>query len=121
GHTAGEISRTLCRSSGAVGNALELLASRGQATLTGTNPRRYEATPTTRTALTGPAAIPTPRPAPTPAPVRPAGPPPPTGRAAGAAGADGTGGRGDRPAERAGLPAPPARRPARRRGPAPAT
>jgi hypothetical protein len=77
GHTAGEISRQLGRSSGAVGNALELLVSRGQAALTDTNPRRFTATATTRDALSGPVPAATPRPAP------PATPPAPTVRADG--------------------------------------
>jgi nitric oxide reductase NorQ protein len=52
--TPGEIARELDRSAGAVGNALDTLAARGQAERTGTAPRRYRNTATTMDATTGP-------------------------------------------------------------------
>ncbi|MEU4820306.1 AAA family ATPase [Actinomadura sp. NPDC023710] len=51
--TPGEIARSLDRSAGAVGNALSVLADRGQAELAATGPRRYRATATTADALKG--------------------------------------------------------------------
>ncbi|MEV4670897.1 AAA family ATPase [Actinomadura sp. NPDC049382] len=83
--TPGEIARNLGRSAGAVGNALTVLADRGQADLVATGPRRYRATATTGDALNGgaPAAPIARRPA-TPAPkVAPA----PTSGTSGASGA----------------------------------
>ncbi|GAA1892987.1 AAA family ATPase [Actinomadura bangladeshensis] len=76
--TPGEIARNLGRSAGAVGNALTVLADRGQAELVATGPRRYRATATTGEALNGgapaartarrPAAAPAPKAVPAPAP-----------------------------------------------------
>jgi hypothetical protein len=50
--TPGEIAKELDRSAGAVANALETLAGRGQAEKVSAQPRRYRATPTTPDALT---------------------------------------------------------------------
>ncbi|MEU8342400.1 AAA family ATPase [Spirillospora sp. NPDC048832] len=90
--TPGEIARNLGRSAGAVGNALTVLADRGQADLVATRPRRYRATATTGDALNGGAsAAPTTRRPATPAPkVAPA----PTSGTSGASGASGTPGKG---------------------------
>ncbi|MGI5206244.1 AAA family ATPase [Spirillospora sp. CA-108201] len=76
--TPGEIARSLDRSAGAVGNALAVLADRGQAELVATGPRRYRATATTADALKGggasaartarPATAPAPKAAPAPTP-----------------------------------------------------
>jgi nitric oxide reductase NorQ protein len=52
--TPGEIARELHRSAGAVGNALDTLAARGQAEKTSTAPRRYRNTATTMDATTDP-------------------------------------------------------------------
>ncbi|WP_300015870.1 AAA family ATPase [Pseudonocardia sp.] len=68
--TAGEIARALSRSSGAVANALAVLASHGEAELIGERPARYRATPGTgRLASVPPAPV-------RPAPVRPSTPEP---------------------------------------------
>ncbi|WP_328397895.1 AAA family ATPase [Nocardia sp. NBC_00416] len=74
-----EIAKTLGRSSGAVGNALEALTGSGHADRTSASPRRYRANAQTAAAATpAPAASPTPAPAtsssaaPTPARPRPA-------------------------------------------------
>lgn len=55
-YTPREIARKLGRSSGAVGNALTVLASRGEVTQTAEKPLRYAATATTEAAATPPAA-----------------------------------------------------------------
>ncbi|MHA6631120.1 AAA family ATPase [Pseudonocardia sichuanensis] len=53
-YTAGEIARALAgRSAGAVANALQVLASRGEAVVVGTGPTRYGPTPSTTSAATG--------------------------------------------------------------------
>ncbi|PZS30140.1 MAG: AAA family ATPase [Pseudonocardiales bacterium] len=67
--TPGEVARGLPggrRSSGAVGNALTLLADRGEAEQTSTKPVRYRATATTTAAAALSAASSSPRPARTP-------------------------------------------------------
>ncbi|GAA1835779.1 AAA family ATPase [Actinomadura chokoriensis] len=90
--TPGEIARNLGRSAGAVGNALTVLADRGQADLVATGPRRYRATATTGDALNGgaPAAPTVRRPAAAPAPKSA---PAPTSGTSGASGASGKGGK----------------------------
>ncbi|GAA2535810.1 AAA family ATPase [Pseudonocardia sp. RS010] len=78
--TAGEVARALSRSSGAVANALTVLAAHGEAELVSERPARYRGTPGTgRLASVPPAparpAAPRPStPAPTPAPAPTAGP-----------------------------------------------
>ncbi|WP_431958644.1 AAA family ATPase [Nocardia lijiangensis] len=62
-----EIAKTLVRSSGAVGNALEALTAAGHADRTSASPRRYRANAATATAATAPAAA-------SPAPAAPAAP-----------------------------------------------
>ena len=53
-HTPGEVARALsARSPGAVANALETLAARGQAEMTEHRPRRFRATATTSDATKG--------------------------------------------------------------------
>ncbi|WP_037606745.1 AAA family ATPase [Streptacidiphilus rugosus] len=79
GLTVTEIAKQLGHSGGAVGNACQALASRGQATLTSTRPRRYKATPTTHTAAT---RIPTQTPPPGTSPAAPTQPSTPTPPAA---------------------------------------
>ncbi|WP_433524061.1 AAA family ATPase [Nocardia pseudovaccinii] len=69
-HSPREIAKTLARSSGAVGNALEALTTAGHADRTGSAPRRYRANSHTAAAATAPA---TPAPA---APTTPATPAP---------------------------------------------
>jgi MoxR-like ATPase len=75
-HTPGTIARALERSAGAVGNALQTLADRGEAEPVPGKPARYQATAATATAAAGMSAAPAPRPAtpprPAPAPARPA-------------------------------------------------
>ena len=95
--TPGEIARTLGRSAGAVGNALNVLADRGQAELVATGPRRYRATATTGDALNGgaPAAPTTRRPA-TPAPKAAPAPTPGASSTSGASGPSRTSGKGGR-------------------------
>ncbi|MFB7896003.1 AAA family ATPase [Streptomyces xiamenensis] len=71
-----EVSKTLGRSSGAVGNALETLAERGAATLTSTSPRQYKANHNTAAAAaplppsarpdSAPATLAVPKPSPAP-------------------------------------------------------
>ncbi|WP_431969563.1 AAA family ATPase [Nocardia sp. bgisy134] len=58
-----EIAKTLVRSSGAVGNALEALTAAGHADRTSASPRRYRANAATATAATAPAATAAPAPA----------------------------------------------------------
>ena len=55
-HTPGDIARALHRSTGAVGNALTSLTTRGQAQKTGHRPHRYSATATTAAAAIAPPA-----------------------------------------------------------------
>ncbi|WP_301175492.1 AAA family ATPase [Actinomadura geliboluensis] len=87
--TPGEIARNLGRSAGAVGNALTVLADRGQAELVATGPRRYRATATTGDAPTArrPAA---------PAPKAAPAPTPGASSTSGASGPSGTSGKGGR-------------------------
>ncbi|MEV0538420.1 AAA family ATPase [Nocardia salmonicida] len=59
-----EIATSLTRSSGAVGNALEVLTAAGHAERTSATPRRYRATATTATAAAPPATTPPAAPAP---------------------------------------------------------
>lgn len=68
-----EIATSLTRSSGAVGNALEVLTAAGHAERTSATPRRYRATATTATAAT---------PAPSAAPATPTAPAPTASTAA---------------------------------------
>ncbi|OZM76580.1 AAA family ATPase [Pseudonocardia sp. MH-G8] len=99
--TAGEIARALSRSSGAVANALAVLALHGEAELVSERPARYRATPGTgrlasvppAPARPAPACPSTPAPAPTP---EPSCPPalPPAGPAATSPGAVTTSGDG---------------------------
>ena len=99
--TPGEIARALGKSAGAVGNALTVLASRGEAAREPGTPIRYRATPATA----GVAAAPRPAPAPRPARPAPASPPRPApARARAAPGCRPGPGGGDAP-RRAGLPA----------------
>ncbi|MET7769061.1 AAA family ATPase [Nocardia sp. NPDC005366] len=73
-HSPREIAKTLTRSSGAVGNALEALTAAGHADRTSATPRRYRANSHTATAATA-ATAPTPAtPAAPPAPAAPATP-----------------------------------------------
>ncbi|MGW0252501.1 AAA family ATPase [Nocardia goodfellowii] len=58
-----EIAKTLVRSSGAVGNALEALVAAGHADRTSASPRRYRANADTATAATAPTATASPAPA----------------------------------------------------------
>ncbi|MBN9097973.1 MAG: AAA family ATPase [Pseudonocardia sp.] len=84
--TAGEIARALSRSSGAVANALSVLAAHGEAVLVSERPARYRATPATghlASLPSAPARATTPRP-PTPVPsvpsdAAPCGPTAPSG------------------------------------------
>ncbi|MGY1946215.1 AAA family ATPase [Nocardia asiatica] len=71
-HSPREVAKALARSSGAVGNALEVLASAGHADRTATSPRRYRANSHTAAAAapaTSAPAVPA-----TPAPATPAAP-----------------------------------------------
>ena len=70
-HTPGELHNALGKSAGAIGNALDTLAGRGEADLASSKPRRYQANSATAAAA---AAIPAR--APRPAAPRPAGPAP---------------------------------------------
>ncbi len=73
--TPGAIARTLARSSGAVGNALAVLESLGQAAPVGTKPVSYRAT--TKTAAAAQAATVAPRTTPVPSAPTPSPVPPP--------------------------------------------
>ena len=77
-HTPGELHNALGKSAGAIGNALDTLAGRGEADLASSKPRRYQANSATAVAAT---AIPAraPRPA-APRPAAPAPAPAPAGR-----------------------------------------
>ena len=82
-HTPGELHNALGKSAGAIGNALDTLAGRGEADLASSKPRRYQANSATAAAATAiPARAPRPAaprpaaPAPTPAPASPAAPAP---------------------------------------------
>ncbi|WP_395110220.1 AAA family ATPase [Actinomadura sp. SCN-SB] len=84
-HTPGQVARALGRSSGAVGNALEVLVGHGHAEQVGTRPRRYRATSTTAGAAR--AATVRPRhPAGSPPPSSTPPPGPPSGPSAGGTG-----------------------------------
>jgi nitric oxide reductase NorQ protein len=84
-HTPGELHNALGKSAGAIGNALDTLAGRGEADLASSKPRRYQANSATAAAAT---AIPSraprpaaprpaaPAPTPAPAPASPAAPAP---------------------------------------------
>ncbi|WP_280422501.1 MarR family transcriptional regulator, partial [Nocardia carnea] len=77
-----EIAKTLARSSGAVGNALEALTAAGHADRTSASPRRYRANAHTAAAAAAPAPASAATPAATPAAAgsatpAPGGPPPP--------------------------------------------
>ncbi|MFX0578833.1 AAA family ATPase [Nocardia nepalensis] len=99
-HSPREIAKTLSRSSGAVGNALEALTAAGHADRTASAPRRYRAnahTPTAAAPTTAPAA-PAPTPRPTTAPrKRPAAKRPPAPAPAASAPVAVTGGPVARP------------------------
>ena len=97
--TPGEIARALGKSAGAVGNALTVLASRGEAAREPGTPIRYRATPATAGVAAAPRPAPAARPAQPAAPRRPPGP----ARAAPPGCRPGPGG-GDAP-RRPGLPA----------------
>lgn len=74
-HSPREIAKTLARSSGAVGNALEALTAAGHADRTASSPRRYRANAHTPTSAAAPTAAPAPAgPATTAARKRPAAP-----------------------------------------------
>jgi MoxR-like ATPase len=69
-HTPGTIARALNRSAGAIGNALKILADRGEAQLESAKPIRYQATSATRGAAGGISTAPAPRAAALPRPAR---------------------------------------------------
>jgi nitric oxide reductase NorQ protein len=84
-HTPGELHHALGKSAGAIGNALDTLAGRGEADLASSKPRRYQANSATAAAATAiPARAPrpaaprpaAPAPTPAPAPASPAAPAP---------------------------------------------
>ena len=84
-HTPGELHNALGKSAGAIGNALDTLAGRGEADLASSKPRRYQANSATAAAATAiPARAPrpaaprpaAPAPTPAPAPASPAAPAP---------------------------------------------
>jgi len=86
--TPGEIARALGKSAGAVGNALTVLASRGEAAREPGTPIRYRATPATAGVAAAPRPAPASRPArPAPASPRPAPAAPPRPAAGPVAGA----------------------------------
>ena len=94
-----EIARLLGHSGGAVGNACQTLADRGEATLTGSRPRRYEANSATaaaavRAVITPPRTSSPPPPATAPTPPAPA---PSAARPAPAAGTGPAGAKDGRP------------------------